>query len=267
MVAEAVFSLQQVSYQYYGQTALADITLEILPRERLVLLGPNGCGKSTLQKVLAGLIFPAGIVRFHGQKLTATRLQDRQFAGVFRQRVGFVFQNSEVQLFCPSVKDEIMFGPLQLGLSTETVVERTEELLDIFGLRGLADRPPHRLSGGEKKKLALAAVLAVNPEVLILDEPTNGLDPRTQRWLIRLLLDLNQAGKTLIIATHQLSIVPELATRVVVMGEDHRIMANDAPAPILQNRALLLAANLVDENYHVHLHGRDGHVHVHRHDW
>lgn len=263
-MAEMVFTLEHVSYQYFGQTALDDINLDIAPGERLVLLGPNGCGKSTLQKVLAGLIFSDGTVRFHGQRLTAAFMQDRRWAAAFRRRVGFVFQNSEVQLFCASVRDELMFGPLQLGLPPDVASERAAELLDMFGLKVLADRPPHRLSGGEKKKLAIAAVLAVNPEVLILDEPTNGLDPRTQHWMIRLLLNLNQTGKTLIIATHQLDIVPDLATRVVVMGENHRILTTAPPETVLPDRALLLKANLVDEHYHVHLHGRSRRWHVHR---
>lgn len=266
-MVNTVFTLEHVTYQYFGQTALDDINLEIASGERLVLLGPNGCGKSTLLRVLAGLIFSDGTVIFHGQRLTAAGMQDPRFAAAFRRRVGFVFQNSEVQLFCASVQDELMFGPLQLGLASDVVRTRVAELLDMFGLRGLADRPPHRLSGGEKKKLAIAAVLAVNPEVLILDEPTNGLDPRTQHWMTRLLLDLSQAGKTLIIATHQLDIVPDLATRVVVMGENHRLLAMAPPVRVLSDRALLLKANLVDENYHVHLHDRGGKWHAHRGEW
>ena len=139
------------------------------------------------------------------------------------------------------------------------------ELLEFVGIAHLVDRLPHHLSGGEKKKVAIAAVLAVNPEVLILDEPTNGLDPKTQAWMINTLSQLNQQGKTIIIATHHLDLVPELATRVVVLGENHQILADEHPISILENRSLLLATNLIGEHQHVHIHGQDGHIHVHRH--
>lgn len=266
MAACLAFELANVYYNYHsGEPALRNISLSIEPGEQLVLLGPNGCGKSTLQKVLAGLIFPQGEFKAFGQPVTAAAMRDKVFAAAFRRRIGFVFQNSDVQIFCASVVDEIMFGPLQMGVEFSEARRRAEELMDFVGISGLAERLPHHLSGGEKKKVAIAAVLAVNPEVLILDEPTNGLDPRTQRWMVGTLNQLAAAGKTIITATHHLDIVPELARRVVVMDESHAIIADGVPRSILQDRRLLLAANLVDEHYHVHLHGDDGHVHVHKH--
>jgi cobalt/nickel transport system ATP-binding protein len=192
-------------------------------------------------------------------------MRDKDFAAAYRRKVGFVFQNSDVQIFCASVLDEIMFGPLAMGMSYAEAHARATELMNFVGIGALAERLPHHLSGGEKKKVAIAAVLAVNPDVLILDEPTNGLDPRTQRWMLDTLNALAAAGKTIITATHHLDIVLELADRVVVMGDGHGIIGDGCPAEILHNRELLLAANLIDERYHVHLHGDDGHIHVHKH--
>ncbi len=267
MANTPVFELNDVSYAYRpGEDALRGINVAIAAGERVALLGPNGCGKSTLQKVLAGLIFPAGRVIAFGRPVTAQAMRDDAFAAAFRRRVGFVFQNADVQIFCASVLDEIMFGPLALGLSPADARRRAEEIMAFVGIAPLADRMPHHLSGGEKKKVAIAAVLAVNPDVLILDEPTNGLDPRTQRWMLEALAQLAAAGKTIITATHHLDTVSELAERVIVMNEAHTIAADGRPANILQDRELLLAANLIDELYHVHLHGDDGHVHIHRHE-
>ncbi len=262
----SVFELNNISYNYRpGEPALESINLTVGAGEQLVLLGPNGCGKSTLQKVLAGLIFPTG-GRFaaFGSEITAVRMRDKTFAAIFRRKVGFVFQNSDVQIFCASVVDEVMFGPQAMGMPLEQARARAEELLEFVGISHLADRLPHHLSGGEKKKVAIAAVLAVNPEVIILDEPTNGLDPKTQRWMINTLNQLNSHGKTIITATHHLDLVPELAHRVVVVGENHTIIADGQPEEILADRDLLLSANLIDERYHVHLHGKHGHVHVHQ---
>jgi len=262
-----VFDLQNIEYAYrQDEWALQNISLRVSEGEKLVLLGPNGCGKSTLQKVLAGLIFPhKGKFQAFGWEISQDSMQDKIFASTFRKKVGFVFQNSDVQIFCASVLDEIMFGPLNMGMDYITARLRALELLEFVGISHLVDRLPHHLSGGEKKKVAIAAVLAVNPEVLILDEPTNGLDPKTQAWMRDTLNQLNEQGKTIIIATHHLDLVPELATRVVVMGENHQILADDQPIAILENRSLLLAANLIGEHQHVHIHGQDGHIHVHRH--
>jgi len=267
LATSMVYELEGVSYAYRpGEPALSDINLRIAAGERLALLGPNGCGKSTLEKVLAGLIFPEGRVVAFGRDITAQAMRDKNFAAAFRRRIGFVFQNSDVQIFCASVLDEIMFGPLAAGLPPLEARRRADEMMAFVDIAALADRLPHHLSGGEKKKVAFAAVLAVNPDVLILDEPTNALDPRTQRWMLDALARLAAAGKTIITATHHLDLVGELADRVLVMNEAHTIIADGRPTDILRDRELLLAANLVDERYHVHLHGDDGHVHVHRHE-
>lgn len=262
-----VFALKDIAYAYRAdECALQNISLQVFQGEKLVLLGPNGCGKSTLQKVLAGLIFPhEGSMQAFGRQISQDMMRDKTFAATFRQKVGFVFQNSDVQIFCASVLDEIMFGPLNMGMDYAVARNRALELLDFVGITHLVDRLPHHLSGGEKKKVAIAAVLAVNPEVLILDEPTNGLDPKTQAWMRETLEQLHQQGKTIVIATHHLDVVPDLASRVVVIGENHQILADDHPLTILENRPLLLAANLIGDHQHVHIHGQDGHVHIHRH--
>ncbi len=265
MAGEVLYNLQDISYAYEdGRPVLDGISLTINAGEKVVLLGANGSGKSTLQRVLDGLIFPQqGTVRFAGEELTEENLEDEDFFLAFRRRVGFVFQNSEAQLFNPSVREELAFGPLQLGLSAAEVKARVDSLLELFELEDLADRPPHKLSGGERKKVALGAVLASNPEVLILDEPTAGLDPRSQRWLVEMLVKLNQAGKTIITATHDLAIVPVIADRVFVLGEDHRLAGEGSPLEVLADRELLLRVNLIDEAFHEHHH--QGYFHLHAH--
>jgi len=184
--------------------------------------------------------------------------------------VGLLFQNPDVQLFCPTVFDEIAFGPLQLDLPREDVLEQCHEMIRMLNLEKIAHRSPHQLSGGEKKKVALASVLAMNPEVLLLDEPTAGLDPRTQVWLVEVLDELHSMGKTIITATHDLSILEEIADRAYVMAEDHAIVADGPAAEILDDLDLLLRVNLIHEHAHEHegfVH-RHGHIHAftHRHD-
>lgn len=264
-LAAAAFQLEHVSYAHEsGEPALVNVSFEIRPGERVALLGPNGSGKTTLQKLLDGLITPtSGRIIAFGQPLTAATLAEEEFAFAFRRRVGFIFQNSEAQLFCSTVSDEIAFGPLQLGWPTAKVQQRVAEILAMLDLEALAGRPPYRLSGGEKKKVAIGAVLAVDPEVLILDEPTNALDPRAQHWLVALLAELGCAGKTIITATHHLDVIPELADRVLVFGENHQLVADDTPEAVLADKALLLRVNLVDESYHTHRHGTGQHFHLH----
>jgi cobalt/nickel transport system ATP-binding protein len=150
--------------------------LEIRRGERLALFGANGCGKSTLLKVLDGLLFPtAGRYFAFGQEITEDVLEDEQMSEVFRDRVGFVFQNSDAQVFSPNVAEEIAFGLLQLGLSRTETENRVSDVLGMLGIADLARRTPFQLSGGQKKKVAIASVLAMNPEVLLFDEPTAAL--------------------------------------------------------------------------------------------
>ena len=168
-----------------------------------------------------------------------------------------------MQLFSSTVFEEVAFGPLQLNMTPEEVKTRVTEVLEMIGITKLKDRSPHTLSGGEKKKVCIATVLANNPDVLLLDEPTAGLDPRTQLWLVELLQELGIAGKTIITATHDLETVAQISKRAIVMGEDHRIVVDEDVEKVLSNRELLLSTNLIHE--HMHVHGKHAHEHLHAH--
>lgn len=260
----AIFEVSGASYSYGGRFAALDgVDLEIHEGERVALMGANGSGKSTLLKMLDGLVFPdQGTVTAFGEELTPENLTPgTDFNTFFRRMVGLVFQNSDVQLFSPTVFDEIAFGPLQMGLSGDDVVTRVEDVIALLGIENLRDRAPYQLSGGEKKKVAIASVLSVNPDVLLLDEPTSGLDPRTQWWLVDILGDLAEAGKTIITSTHDLAIVDFIAERAVILSEDHKKVADGPLKEVLEDRELLSSVNLI----HEHLHRHDDLFHAHRH--
>lgn len=245
-----VFCLDGVSFSYPPDiVALDRVDLTVNEGDSLVILGSNGCGKSTLLRILGGLIHPAGgKAEAFGEPVSEARLEDGLFRRFFRQRVGILFQNPDIQLFSATVWEDALFGPLQLDLPLEEAKRRAADVLALLGIERLADRPPTRLSGGEKKKAALAAVLALNPSVLLLDEPTTALDPRTRHLLLELLAALSSAGKTLVTATHDLDFARAIATRVMVLSEEHRVVADGLPGDILADRKLLESANLVHES-------------------
>ena len=195
---EIVFELKDVHYSYLGKyPALCGIDMTIKAGEKIAVIGANGTGKSTLLHLLDGLIFPnSGKVMAFGQDLSESSLNEEQSAHRFRSRVGMVFQNADIQLFCPSVREDIAFGPLQLGVNEGDVKKRLMEISELLDVRHLLDRSPHQLSIGEKRKVAIASVLAIDPDVLILDEPTAGLDPLTVRHIVDILVEANQRGKT-----------------------------------------------------------------------
>jgi cobalt/nickel transport system ATP-binding protein len=238
-----------LKYAYLEKFAALDgVSLSVRHGETVALLGANGCGKSTLLKVLDGLVFPdSGEFHAFGELVTEDRLEDEQFNEGFRGRIGFVFQNSDTQVFSPSVREEIAFGCLQMGLDRETARERVDEVMEMLSITALADRAPHQLSGGQKKRVAIASVLVMNPEVLLFDEPTAALDPRTQYWLVELLHQLRDSGKTIVLATHDLETLPDLADRCVVFSEEHRVVADAPTAQVLDDHELLLKVNLVHE--------------------
>lgn len=244
-MAELIYNIKQVFYHYLQSTpVLSDINLRIFQGQKIVVLGANGCGKSTLLKMLGGLIFPdRGEIEAFGQPLNEKNLQVNPYS--FRKRVGLVFQDSDTQLFCSSVFDELAFAPLQLNLNEEDLKQQVASVLKDFGLEDLKERPPYRLSGGEKKKVALASVCIYNPEVLILDEPTNSLDPRTKKWFVNKLMELNQKGTTIILATHDLEMAKFVADRVIVMNENHGIEMDGKPEEIFSNEQLLWKVNLI----------------------
>jgi cobalt/nickel transport system ATP-binding protein len=265
----AVFELKTVSYRYDSVTALDRVSLTVERGTRVALLGANGSGKSTLLRVLDALYFPdTGEVLFHGDPLARERFEDDRFAFDFRRRVGLVFQNPDVQLFNPTVFDEVAFAPLQLRWSREEIVRRVGEMLDQMEIAHLKDRPPHRLSGGEKKRVALASVLILDPEVLLLDEPTAALDPRSQSQIIDLLIGWGDGSKTVIAATHDLGLVEDIADHCFVL-QNGRIASEGRPGEVIRNQALLERANLI--HAHRHRHGPDKmhshpHTHPHRHE-
>jgi cobalt/nickel transport system ATP-binding protein len=243
--------------------ALQDVSFTVRRGEKVALLGANGCGKSTLLKILDGLLFPdSGTLEAFGQPVTEDHLEDEQFSMGFRSRVGFIFQNSDAQVFSPTVREEVAFGPLQMGWPREKVEERIGDVMAMLDIESIADRAPFQLSGGQKKKVAIASVLVMNPEVLLFDEPTAALDPRTQQWLIELIAELNAAGKTIVLATHDLDVLNIVADRCLVFSEDHRIVAEGPPREILADRRLLLGVNLIHEHSHLHP-GEPPHDHVH----
>lgn len=257
----ALFELESVTFSYDGIVALDRLTMTVEPGQRLALLGANGSGKSTLLKLFDGLHFAAaGKLSFCGEILTEDRFAHDAFQYSFRKRVGFVFQNPDVQLFSPSVREELEFGPAQLRLPSGEMNRRIADAMDLFEISHLADRAPHHLSGGEKKKVALASVLVMQPEVVLLDEPTSGLDPRSQTNLIHLLDKWSDGTKTIITATHDLHMLEDLASRCAVL-ERGRLIAEEDTAAILDDRDLLERANLI----HAHRSSRHSAMHSHHH--
>lgn len=221
---EVLFHLEDVCYSYDGLIALRYISLDVRRGETIALQGSNGCGKSTLLKLINGLIYPEqGSYSFEGKEISEKTMKNSLFAKNFHQKVGFIFQNADVQLFCGSVEEEIAFGPQQMGLPENEVRERTEDMIRLLGLEKLRERAPYHLSGGEKRKTAIACILSMNPEVLVLDEPLAGLDKKTQKWLLEFLQELQRAGKTMIFSTHSDELAAALADRIVCISDEHEI--------------------------------------------
>lgn len=225
--------IDHLSFAYPdGHTALQDVSLHIQPCEKVALVGPNGAGKSTLILHLNGILHGKGEVCVCGLQVKEPNL------GKIRAMVGLVFQSPEDQLFSPTVFDDVAFGPLYQGLSPQEVQQRVDQALEAVHMSAYADRVSHHLSLGEKKRIAIATVLSMQPEVLVLDEPTAGLDPGARRSLINLLREL---PLTMLVSTHDMLLVNELFPRMVIMDEG-RIVA-DGETQILMNDKELLEAH------------------------
>jgi cobalt/nickel transport system ATP-binding protein len=265
MKKNAIFKLQDVHYSYLDKyPALCGIDLTIHAGEKIAIIGANGTGKSTLLHLLDGLIFPhQGKIMGFDKELNEESLNEEKIARQFRRKVGMVFQNADIQLFCPSVKEDIAFGPLQLGVAETEVKKRLLEISELFGVQHLLDPSPHQLSVGEKRKVAMASVFAIDPEVFILDEPTAGLDPLTTRQIVDILLEANRRGKTLITATHDLHIVADIADVVYIFDHDRKICRSGSPAEVLSDQELLQNNNLM--HIHSHKHRNVTHLHPHLH--
>jgi cobalt/nickel transport system ATP-binding protein len=257
-MTELLYRLEAVSVDYPdGRNALDTLQLDIAAGERVVLLGTNGCGKTTLLKLLDGLV-PAsrGTVHFEGRPLDAARLKERDFASAFRRRVALMFQHPEAMLFNPTVAEEIGFGLRHLP--EDEALDRVRRWAGMMRLDGRLDEHPSQLSGGEKQRLCLACLLALEPEVLLLDEPTANLDPRTVGWLIDWLAE---RAITTVVATHHMALAPELGRRAVILSETHRVAFDGPVDEALADLELLLENNLA----HRHRHEHDGVVHEHVH--
>lgn len=206
--------LRNIAFRYQPEDApvFSGLSLSVEKGSCQIVTGDNGSGKTTLFRILNGLSFPeSGEYFFEGTKITEHYLKDNARAKRFHKKIGFLFQNPDIMLFNARVYDEIAFGPRQMGLSDPEAEARVSDCLRLFDLEALADKAPYHLSGGQKKRVALAAVMSLNPDVLILDEPFAGLDLKTAQWLTGFLAELKTAGKTLIIATHQRDLLASLA--------------------------------------------------------
>jgi cobalt/nickel transport system ATP-binding protein len=217
-----------------GHPALRKISLSIAPGEKVALVGPNGAGKSTLLLHLNGILVGSGRIRVSGMDVQPANL------GRIRAAVGMVFQNPDDQLFSPTVYDDVAFGPIYQGLSSDQVRARVAAALQAMQMEAYSGRVSHHLSMGEKKAIAIATVLSMQPEILVLDEPTAGLDPRARRSLIRRLQALDM---TMLIASHDLAMVQEAFPRMIVM-DDGRIVADGPSTALLADDALLEAHGL-----------------------
>jgi cobalt/nickel transport system ATP-binding protein len=287
-MVEAI-KVEGLSYSYSdGTAALEDVALTIIKGEKVVIVGPNGAGKTTFFLHLNGTIKnPTGNVLVFGRPISDMRIEEK-----IRQ-VGVVFQDPDDQLFMPNVFDDVAFGPINMGLDEQEVERRVHAALSKVGLEGFEERVPHNLSYGQKKRVALASVLSMEPKVLVLDEPTANLDPRSRADFISLINDLNKRdGITTIIAMHDVNALPELADRVYVLNR--RIVAQGSPREIFSDWELLKTNNLeapdvfklfkvlncfgyssddlplsFDEAVEVltkTIEGREGHVHLHIHE-
>ncbi len=258
-----IFEVRDVTYSYQDVKALDGLNLAIMPGQRIALLGANGSGKSTLLNILDGLYFPdSGSVSFQGDPLTESRLSG-EIEFDFRRRVALVFQNPDVQLFNPTVFDEVAFGPLQLQWPKERIRLAVAGILQQLEITYLKDRSPHHLSTGEKKRVALASVLILDPEVLLLDEPTAALDPKSESWMIDFLVSCAGGTKTVVTATHDLDLLEDIADACHIFQQG-RIIASGTPSEILNNQPLLLSSNLIHAHRHSHSPG-EAHSHPHRH--
>jgi energy-coupling factor transporter ATP-binding protein EcfA2 len=225
--------IENLSYAYPdGTVALSDVSLSIEPGEKVALVGPNGAGKSTLILHLNGILSGEGKVRVCSLEVIKANL------GRVRSCVGLVFQSPEDQLFSPTVVEDVAFGPLYQGLPPAEVELRVNEALEAVHMGGYKKRVSHHLSMGEKKRIAIATVLSMHPEVLVLDEPTGGLDPRSRRSLIHLLKEL---PLTMLTSTHDMRMVSEVFPRMIILDEG-KIVA-DGPTQFLMNDAPLLEAH------------------------
>jgi len=236
----AAIRIHDLNYAYPdGTAALKNVSFVIEEGESVALVGPNGAGKSTLLLHLNGILHSTesrGAVEILGDSVDPKKVHEMP------KKIGIVFQNPDDMLFMPLLGDDVAFGPINLGVAKEEVKRRVKDSLELVGLAGYEERVSHHLSGGEKKRAAIATVLSIEPEIIALDEPTANLDPKSRAELIGILRSLKIAGKTLIIITHDVNAIPELADRVIVL--DKTVVADGTTRDVFSDTETLLAAGL-----------------------
>lgn len=236
-----VLKTDNLNYIYHdGVHAIKDINIKINEGEKVAIMGPNGAGKSTLFLHFNGLKEPdSGNIEVDGEKMVYNKKELLEI----RQKVGIVFQNPNDQLFAPSVEEDVAFGPMNLGLPIEEVEKRTAEALELVEMSDSKDKPPHHLSGGQQKKVAIAGIIAMRPEIMILDEPTAGLDPQGVDQILEILNKLNEEGMTIVISSHDVEMINDFADHIFVLKEG-KIIGDGTPNEIFSNHELLEKANL-----------------------
>ncbi len=248
-----MIDIKNLYYKYEKHTALENINFKINKNEKIALLGSNGSGKSTLLRILAALYFPTkGEYFFNKEKIT------KKTAKKLRPKIGILFQNPDSMIFNPTVYDELSFSLKEFGF--KDIDERVKKVAKEFNLEKFFNKSPINLSGGEKQKVMLASILAYEPEILLLDEPTTAMDPRTTGWFIDFLIELN---KTVILATHDLAVAYETSDRAIVLDENHQIIFDGEMEELMKNLDILIKANLIHK--HKHKHKRFIHSHYHTH--
>ncbi|CAB3289324.1 Sulfate-transporting ATPase [Methanocaldococcus lauensis] len=237
-----LYELKNVYYQYPdGTIALDNINMKIYEGEVVAIIGPNGAGKTTLLKILDALEFPKkGEVYFEGKKLEERLLNDIEFMKYFRKKVGFIFQDPDTMLFSPTVWDDVAFAPLHL-YDKDTAIKVTEKVINEMNLNHIKDKHPYNISGGEKKKSSIAAVLSITPDVILMDEPTSYLDPKSRNYIINLIKDLKSKNKTIVFVSHDPNLIT-LADRCYILNK--KIIAEGTPKEIFSNVEILEKNNL-----------------------
>ena len=212
-----MIELNDICFAYDSEAVLSHFNLKVNKGETVVIKGDNGCGKSTLLNIINALSFPQhGTYVFDGREVTERAMKNETFSKSLHQKIGYVFQNTDLQLFCARVEDEIAFGVNQMGMSADEVKNRVEDMIDLLDIDKLRGRAPYHLSMGEKKKVALASVLVTNPDVLVLDEPMNFLDKKSRQWIKDFLIKMKQIGKTVVIVSHTADF-DDMADKIIEM--------------------------------------------------
>lgn len=240
-MSEPILETQNLTFTYPdGTRALKNINMSINKGEKVAVMGANGAGKSTLFSHFNGLTEPtSGIVKINGNEMK----YDKKSLLKIRQKVGVVFQNPNDQLFAPTVQEDVAFGPMNLGLDLNEVDKRVEKSLKMVGMEGFEEKPPHHLSGGQQKRVSIAGIIAMNPELMIIDEPTAGLDPQGVDQVLTILNHLNEKGMTLLVSSHNVELITEFANKIFIV-HDGEIINEGSTNDVFSNHEILKKAHL-----------------------